>query len=92
MATDVTVISDGGKDGVQGWTCGRLEGWKGWKGGGPEGRRGGGTECAAYDKGRTEGTTRDDPEATQNFPTLAWGTHPQKFVTLLGQIFCYIYI
>ena len=64
-----------GVDGVQGWTCGRVEGWKGWKGGGLEGWRGGGTEFGAYDKGRAEGTTRDDPGTTQNCPKWLSGPH-----------------
>ena len=34
---------------------------------------GGGTEFGAYDKGRAEGTTRDDPGTTQNCPKLLSG-------------------
>ena len=37
--------------------------------------RGGGTEFGAYDKGRAEGTTRDDPEATQKCPKWLPGPH-----------------
>ena len=63
------------REGVKGWTCGRVEGWKGWKGGGLEGWRGGGTEFGAYDKGRAEGTTRDEPGATQNCPNRLSGAN-----------------
>ena len=75
MATDVTVIRRARvrvREGVKGWMGyrdGRVEGWRDGWGGRVEGWRGGGMEFGVYDKGRGEGTTRDDPGTTQNcFP------------------------